>query len=454
MVVKRIEATPVDVSLLGEKLHFKTSGRYAKNRFMKAALSESLATWERDDPQKTGLTTPRLFNLYEKWGHGGFGVVLTGNIMIDHRHLETAGNHVVSQESWSEEKAKLFKQLATNIKQDGTLAIPQIGHAGRQTPASVNPTPLAPSDVQLNVGKGGNTYGPPIAMTLEQIQTEVIDRFVFTAVKLHEAGFDGVEIHGAHGYLLAQFISPTTNLRTDRYGGSAEKRAQILVDVYNAIREKLPASTGFVIGIKLNSVEFQNHGLGIEDAITTAKIVDATGFDFIEFSGGNYESWQMDVSDSTKKREGFFVQFSQAIKPHIKQAVVYVTGGFRTAPAMIKAVKEGSTDGIGLGRPITAEPDLPAKILTGRALSASFNPMDTNFQLGHCVATSQMAQAGELPYSECDNDPAYGIMDNSDQRELDEFYNVFDGYYKEKIRRLLEENEPTRGVLIYKPKFL
>ncbi|CAD5222614.1 unnamed protein product [Bursaphelenchus okinawaensis] len=386
MVLRRTETLTVDVSLLGEKLHFKTSGRYAKNRFLKAALSESLATWDRNDAKKVGLTTPYLLNLYEKWGHGGFGLVLTGNVMVEHRHLETAGNHVISQESWSDEKVKSFNQLAINIKQDGTLAIAQIGHAGRQTPNSVNRTPFSASNVQLDgIKRGGNTYGRPIALTLTQVQTEVIDRFVFTAEKLYEAGFDGVQLHSAHGYLLAQFISPTTNLRTDRYGGNAEKRAQILVDIYDAIRAKIPASTGFVIGIKLNSVEFQNHGLGIDDAITTAKIVDATGFDFIEFSGGNYESWQMDVSESTKKREGFFVQFTEAIKPHLKNTVVYVTGGFRTAPKMIQAIKEKSTDGIGLGRPISAEPDLPAKILTGRVMSASYNPVDTDFWYGYCV---------------------------------------------------------------------
>ncbi|CAD5208641.1 unnamed protein product [Bursaphelenchus xylophilus] len=452
MVIKRPESAPVDVSVLGEQLHFKTSGRYAKNRFLKAALSESQATFEPKDPKKNGLTTPVLLNLYQKWGRGGFGVVLTGNLVIDHNHLETAGNQIVSKETWSEERERVLKQLASNIKQEGTLAIPQISHAGRQTPELINPTPFAPSAVQLVAGKGGNTYGLPIALSLEQIQTEVIDRFVFTAEKLHQAGFDGVELHGAHGYLLASFISPSMNLRTDKYGGSAEKRAQILVDVYNAIRAKIPASTGFIIGIKLNSVEFQNHGLGIEDAITTAKIVEATGFDFIEYSGGNYESWQMDVTESTKKREAFFIKFAEAIKPHLKKTVVYVTGGFRTAPAMVKAIKEGSTDGIGLGRPITAEPDLPKKILSGQVLAAPYNPKDGDFFQSHVISTSQMLEAGQLPYSECHGDVCYGIFDSSNEKELENFYQEFLPYHKEKIRKLLEENIPTQGAFLYKPK--
>uniref|UniRef100_A0A1I7S635 Oxidored_FMN domain-containing protein n=1 Tax=Bursaphelenchus xylophilus TaxID=6326 RepID=A0A1I7S635_BURXY len=454
MVVKRWEADPVDVSILKEQLHFKTSGRYAKNRFLKAALSEALATWDPKDPKKVGITTTSLINLYQKWAHGGFGVVLTGNIMIEHTHLEQVGNHVVSKESWSDEKKRGLKELADDMKAENTLAIVQVGHAGRQTPFAVNPTPFAPSSVQLPVKKRGNTYGVPVPLTLEQIQTEVIDRFVYAAVKFYEAGFDGIQLHGAHGYLLASFISPTTNQRTDKYGGSAEKRAQIVVDVYNAIREKIPASTGFVIGIKLNSVEFQSHGLGLEDAITTARIVEATGFDFIEFSGGNYENWQMDVNESTKKREGFFIQFAEAIKPHLKNTVVYVTGGFRTAPAMVKAVKEGSTDGIGLGRPITAEPDLPKKILTGQVTSAAFNPLDYDFFGGAQITSSQMAQAGQLPYSKCHGDPCYGIMDQSDERELEIYNKEFKIHNAEAVRRLKEYGEPIRGSFLYKPRYL
>ncbi|CAD5208638.1 unnamed protein product [Bursaphelenchus xylophilus] len=454
MVVKRIEvAGTADPTILGEPLKFKTSGRVAKNRFLKAALSEYTATFDNKDFTKTGQITPTLHNLYEKWGQGGFGVVLTGNLQIDPKHLEAAGNHIISKENWTAKKAEDLKKFAAAIKADGALALAQVGHAGRQTPEHINPHPLAPSAVPLISNTFGNTFGTPVALTLEQIQTEVIDRIVFQCEKLKEAGFDGVELHGAHGYLLAEFISPTTNKRTDKYGGSAEKRAQILVDVYNGIRSKIPASTGFVIGIKLNSVEFQNHGLGLEDAITTAKIVDQTGYDFIEFSGGTYEKFGFEAKESTKKREAFFIQFTEAIKPHVKNAVVYLTGGFRTVPAMVSAVKDGATDGIGLGRPICAEPDLPKKILSGQVQSAIYNPVENDFEKAFAVASTQMGQAGARPYSECAGDPSYGIMDESDEREFAAFFEEFKTYLDDKIARAQKGEIPV-GVCSYQPKYL
>ncbi|CAD5208639.1 unnamed protein product [Bursaphelenchus xylophilus] len=452
MVAKRYEVhDKADVKILGEGLAFRTSGRVARNRFLKASMTETLATWERENLLNVGIPTEALINLYDKWGHGGFGVVLTGNLIVDHLHLESAGNMVISKETWSEKKLEAYRRLAAVTKSDGALAIAQISHGGRQAPDHLVPHPYAPSDVQLLGEKFGNHFGKPRVLTLEEIQTEVIDRFVFTAQKVYEAGFDGVELHGAHGYLLAQFISPQTNLRDDRYGGSAEKRAQILVDIYNAIREKIPASTGFVIGIKLNSVEFQNHGLGLEDAVTTAKIVDATGFDFIEFSGGTYEHWALTARESTVKREGFFIQFTEAIKPHISNAVVYLTGGFRTAPGMVRAIKEGATDGIGIARPATAEPDLPKKIITGKVQAAEFNPVENQFEQSYAIATTQMGQAGTLPYALCNGNPAYGIFDQSNEKELAAFFEEFTKYYLEKVEKF-KAGEPPRGVCPYRTK--
>uniref|UniRef100_A0A1I7SF30 Oxidored_FMN domain-containing protein n=1 Tax=Bursaphelenchus xylophilus TaxID=6326 RepID=A0A1I7SF30_BURXY len=423
MVIKRTAVKgSANISVLAEALRFKTSGRVAKNRFMKASLSEYISTFDKCNVAITGHITPTLHNLYEKWGQGGFGLVLTGTIMYDPYHLEAAGNHVLCKENWSDKKGDELRRTA---HWRGARTVAQLGHAGRQTPLHLNPHPLAPSAVPLAGKPFGNSYGFPVALTLEQIQTEVIERIVFASEKLRNAGFDGIQLHGAHGYLLAEFISPTTNLRTDRYGGSAEKRAQILVDAYNAIRKRIPASTGFIIGAKLNSVEFQSHGLGLEDAITTAKIVDQTGFDFIEFSGGTYEKFGFDQKETTIKREAFFIQFTEAIKPHLKSVVVYLTGGFRTAAAMVDAIKNGATDGIGLGRPTTAEPDLPTKILSGQALSTAFSPVEAVYDQGFAISTTQMGQAGALPYSACHADPCFGIMDQSDDREYKEFVTAY-----------------------------
>lgn len=203
-------------------------------------------------------------------------MISTGNIIVQHEHLEGAGNGVVSKENESKERNEILKDLAKVMKADGAVAIAQLSHAGRQTPVFVNPTPFSPSSVQLEHSVRGSPHGVPVELTLEQVQTEVIDRFIYAAKEAHNAGFDGIEIHAAHGFLIANFLSPNTNKRTDKYGGDAKKRVQVLVDIYNGIRKEIPASTGFIIGIKLNSVEFQRGGMGLEDAILTAKTVDVS----------------------------------------------------------------------------------------------------------------------------------------------------------------------------------
>lgn len=197
------------------------------------------------------------------------------------------------------------------------------------------------------------------------------------------------------------------------------------------------------------------------------------GYDFIEFSGGNYESWQMcHQKESTKKREAFFVEFCAAIKPKITNAVVYLTGGFRTAPAMIRAIEEGSTDGIGLGRPITAEPgnhneemlgllynnykyslDLPKKIISGEAFSAPFNKVDADFFSSHAISRTQLGQAGNHSWEESEGNPSFGIMDVNDDREFDDFFAAFSEFAAEGQRQAKEELTVKHGVCSYRPKY-
>ncbi|KIH48559.1 NADPH dehydrogenase domain protein [Ancylostoma duodenale] len=152
------------------------------------------------------------------------------------------------------------------MKQDGALAVAQLSHAGRQTPELINAHPFSCSDVQLMAKRRFMGFGKPVPLTVEQIKTEVIDRFVYAAKLAYEQGFDGVEIHAAHGYLLSQFMSPITNKRTDQYGGSPENRMRVVREIYEGIRKEIDSSTGFLVGIKTNSVEFQDNGLSVDDA--------------------------------------------------------------------------------------------------------------------------------------------------------------------------------------------
>jgi 2,4-dienoyl-CoA reductase-like NADH-dependent reductase (Old Yellow Enzyme family) len=156
-----------------------------------------------------------------------------------------------------------------------------------------------------------------------------------------------------HGYLLAQFLSPTTNIRTDQYGGSVQNRARIAFDIAKAVRERV--SSKFIVGIKLNSVEFQDKGLVPEEAKEICKILEENRFDFIELSGGTFEKLAFEHQrESTKKREGFFLEFAEMIAPVLSKTKTYITGGLRTVGAMVDALE--IVDGVGLARPLAQEP--------------------------------------------------------------------------------------------------
>uniref|UniRef100_A0A7E4WAD6 Oxidored_FMN domain-containing protein n=1 Tax=Panagrellus redivivus TaxID=6233 RepID=A0A7E4WAD6_PANRE len=414
----------VDPSILGETLTFPTSKRVVRNRFLKSALSECQALWTPETPATNGLPPKNFPNLYEKWCAAGYGVVITGNVMVDKNHLEAPGNTIITADTESPEKREIWTAVAKASKAQGGLLIAQLGHAGRQTPLYVNSTPFSASDVQLKSHVRRRDFGQPIELSLEQIQTEVIDKFVYTAKFFYEVGFDGIQLHGAHGYLLAQFLSGTTNKRNDKYGGNAANRARIIVDVYDAIRTVIPAETGFVIGIKLNSVEFQNEGLQTDEAVIIAEILDNAGFDFIELSGGTYEQLAFKYTrETTVKREAYFLHFASQITPAIKNAVIYLTGGFRTVPAMVAAVKDGATQGIGLGRPATQEYDLVNNLLSGKiestiAWSPIIDPQD--FTTAEFACTAQMAQAAQKSVAESESINE-GVIDLTDDDTVKEF---------------------------------
>uniref|UniRef100_A0A8R1DUE6 Oxidored_FMN domain-containing protein n=1 Tax=Caenorhabditis japonica TaxID=281687 RepID=A0A8R1DUE6_CAEJA len=413
-------------SILGDHLHFQ-SGKTTQNRFLKAAMTELLSSFEPSNLKTHGLPTQRLINVYDKWGNGKFGLIITGNVQVCPNHLEGPGNAIIFKEGESTARRESYQKLSKAMKQDGALGLLQLSHGGRQTPISINKTPFSASDVKLDQQ---GRYGQPVALTTEQIKTEVIDRFVYAAKYAYETGFSGVQIHGAHGYLLAQFTSPTTNKRTDKYGGSVANRQRIILEIYEAIRKEIPASTGFVVGLKTNSVEFQAEGTTLEDAIEMCKVYEEYGFDFVELSGGTYEKpLFLQVRDSTKKREAFFLEFAEKIRPVFKNTIVYLTGGFRTVNAMVDAVTSGGTQGIGLARPVTAEPDLPKKILKGEVPSAINDILDKNNYLITLMASNtQIEQMGRNSLKEANNDVSYGISDFSDEATVTRFLKAIEEF--------------------------
>lgn len=389
---KRFEAEDVDPSALGQPLHFEFSGRTAVNRFMKAAMSESIATWDVKDLSKRGLPTQQLINAYRRWGEANIGVVLTGNIQIKLDNVEGAGNAIIPSDApFSGERFELYKTWATAAKQNNeSLLVAQVSHPGRQVEDTIQPHPISASDVQLTVAVFGRTFAKPRPATQADID-DVVASFAHAAEYLDKAGWDGMEVHGAHGYLISQFLSPTTNLRTDKYGGSIQNRARIVVEIANKIRKVTKPS--FILGIKLNSVEFQEKGFQPEEARQLCAILEQDAqLDFVELSGGTYESLAFEhKKDSTKKREAFFIEFAEAIAPALKKTKVYVTGGFKTAAAMVAALK--GVDGIGLGRALTQEPQLAQDILSGRVKS-SIEPAygADDFQMSFMAASLHIRQ--------------------------------------------------------------
>ncbi|KAI0476592.1 hypothetical protein GGR56DRAFT_643464 [Xylariaceae sp. FL0804] len=419
MAPNRFAAEEVDVSPLGQPLKFEFSGKTAPNRFMKGAMTERQSSWDPKDLPKRGVPSKNLVNVYKRWGEGGFGVILTGNVMIEYDQLEAAGNPIIPRDApFSGERFERFKEMATASKAHGSLVHAQVSHPGRQVPASIQPHPISASDVQLEGQVMGLEFAKPRAMEKRDIEA-VVDGFAHAAEYCHAAGFDGVELHGAHGYLLAQFLSQTTNKRTDDYGGPLLNRARIIFEIADAIRRRV-SDKSFSIGIKLNSVEFQEGGTTPEECRDLCVELEKHGFDFVELSGGTYQSLAFaHKRESTKRREAFFLDFAEMIVPHLHKTKVYVTGGLRTAKAMVEAVK--TVHGVGLARPVCDEFDLPKKILEGKVKSAVEKPFDEqDFGMGNVIAGTQMKMVGQ------DRQP----LDFSQERLKDAFMNSMQQWQK------------------------
>lgn len=338
-------------------------GAVLTNRFAKAAMTEGLATPD-------GLPTPELERLYGIWSDGGAGVLVSGNVIIDKDHLERPGN-VVIEETPSTEMAARLKSWATAATRNGNHFWAQISHGGRQTQKLVNPNPKSASDVALALP--GGQFGKPSPLSKEEIK-DLVGRWATAAKACQDAGFTGVQIHAAHGYLIAQFLSPRVNLRDDEYGGNLENRARFLLEVVAAVREAV--GPDFPVTVKLNSADFQKGGFNFEDSLMVVQWLEAASVDLIEISGGTYEQpklmgsdgiepeEQQQVAPSTAAREAYFVDFANAMRAKVTVPLM-VTGGFRTRAAMEQAIESGAADVVGLGRPMCIKTDAPQQLLEG-----------------------------------------------------------------------------------------
>ena len=329
------------------------NGTVLPNRIAKAALSECLAGPDFSPGRQ-------IKRLYSRWADSGQGLTITGNVMIDRRAIGEPGNVVVEDERHLDD----LREWAEIVKSAGAVGLVQINHPGRQSPRTLSRHPVAPSAVAVP-GMAGS-FAAPRALTSTEID-DLIKRYATTARIVTEAGFDGVQIHGAHGYLVSQFLSPLSNQRTDAWGGTPEKRRRFVLEIVRAMRAEIGDKT---LSIKLNSADFQKGGFGEDESLEVVHALAEEGIDLLEISGGTYSSAAMlgvdpSLKESTRKREAYFLDYALRARAELPDLPLMLTGGFRSAEAMNEAVTSGAVDIVGLGRPLTLEPDAPGELIAG-----------------------------------------------------------------------------------------
>jgi 2,4-dienoyl-CoA reductase-like NADH-dependent reductase (Old Yellow Enzyme family) len=354
-------------SLLSQPLELPC-GVVLPNRLAKSAMTEGLAD-SHNQP------TEAHARLYARWARGGMGLSLTGNVMVDRRHLERAGNVAIT----SRKVHPALRAWATaGVAQGGALWM-QIGHAGRQTPRFINSSPHGASAGQLAIA---GQFGASQAYSGDELD-RLVARFGDAAWVAKQAGFSGVQIHAAHGFLISEFLSPRLNRRHDRWGGELKNRARLLLDIVDATR----AAVGphFPVAVKLNSEDFHKGGFSLQECLEVVKWLSDRRIDLLEVTGGSYEQPQMMghgritddgyraeerlVSQRTVQREAYFLNYAKVIR-QTTHVPVMVTGGFRSRAFMLQALAARELDLIGLARPLIMDPDLPRKLMHQETESA------------------------------------------------------------------------------------
>lgn len=338
------------------------NGATVPNRIAKAAMEENMA----DDDH---APSAELIRLYQNWADGEAGLIITGNVMVDARAMTGPAGVVLEDDHYLDR----FKAWADAARSGGGQVWMQINHPGRQMPAGLGQATLAPSAIALDLGAQSKRFPVPRQMTEAEI-AEVEQRFVKTALLAEAAGFAGVEIHAAHGYLLSQFLSPLSNHRQDRWGGSLENRARLLLDIVRGVRAVV--APGFAVSVKLNSADFQRGGFSPEDAQAVVVMLNSLGVDLVELSGGSYEAPAMMGSardERTLAREAYFLEFARDIAK-VATMPLMLTGGIRRREVAEQVVASGVAMA-GIATALAIDPGLPRKWKQGQADAPALKPI-------------------------------------------------------------------------------
>lgn len=322
------------------------NGKTIKNRFMKSAMSEQLGNDHHNPDQG-------LVNVYGQWAKGGCGLIVSGNIMVDRNNLGEPKNVVLDEQS----DLQAFKAWTAAGTQNGNEFWAQLNHPGKQIPSYLNKEPVAPSAISLGRGLE-KAFNTPRALSGDEVR-DTIGRYATAAKLAKEVGFTGVQIHGAHGYLVSQFLSPRHNQRDDEWGGSLENRMRFALEVYKGMREAV--GDDFPVAIKLNSADFMKGGFTEEESMQFVQALSEAGIDHVEISGGTYESPEMvreTEKESTRQREAFFLDYAEKVRA-LTDVPLAVTGGFRSTQGMNHALQTGAMDFVGIARPLCLDADLP-----------------------------------------------------------------------------------------------
>ena len=379
------------------------------NRLVKCPMQETCAKAPNYNPP-----LDEWRNIYTEWANAKYGLIITGQVQVDIRFLSIAGDVVCHDKALAEPILSKWKEWATIAQSAGTPCIVQLAHPGRMSPfgAGNRPAdmaPLCPSSVPVAL-PGADSWldklalnkllGTPKAMSVAEID-EAVANFIRGAKVSREAGFAGCQIHGAHGFLVSQFLSPRTNHRTDDYGGTPEKRMAFLQRLVRDIRAECPPP--FCLSVKLNSADYMAEGgLTQDEGLEQVRwLVNCGMVDFVEISGGNAENTTSKLHksfdkptvsvapkrESTRIREAFFTDFAERVQQMHSQVPIQLSGGFRTRNGMADAIDSGVCDLIGLGRAAVLEPSLPKDVLLNPEV-----PDDTALALPHMVRGQWMAR--------------------------------------------------------------
>ncbi len=333
------------MSLITLFSHKKIGTVTVKNRIVRSATFMHIA-------EKYGFIGESYLKVYDQLAKGGTGLIITGAVAVD--PSGTGGPYQVCL--YEDSHMPGHKKLVEAVHEYGAKIAPQIQHIGRLGVHPKYPT-IAPSAVHYNV-----TGITPRELTTEEVK-DYIGKFVKTGIRAYECGYDMVQLHGAHGYFLTNFLSPYTNLRTDEFGGTTEKRTKILKDIFNGIRDEVGKQ--FPILIKFQSQDFIPNGITEDEGVEIAKILSKIGFDALEPSGGGAEAQLSKVGRITSKvikkdeDENYFLPVAKRIKPFLEECKLILVGGIRNPIKAEEMLKGGMIDFISLCRPLIYEPELP-----------------------------------------------------------------------------------------------